>query len=81
MAMGVSEYAVIAEAVGLTVDEVMEIDSAEDSLVRELAVSGIPSGEFFRLDQRVRCPKCQAKVDFAPCLLCRCCQQLWMERS
>ncbi len=71
MEMGISEYSVIAEAVGLTVEEVSRIDTAEDSSVRQLAVAGIPPEEFFKLDRRVRCPKCQAKVSLAPCIACR----------
>jgi hypothetical protein len=72
MEMGISEYGVIAEAVGLTLAEVRGIDTAEDSSVRQLAVAGIPVGEFFKLDRRVRCPKCQAKVEIAPCVTCNC---------
>ena len=70
MEMGISEYRVIARAVGLTVEEVERVDMAEDSSVRQLAVAGIPAGEFFRLNERVRCPKCQAKLSIAPCLAC-----------
>jgi hypothetical protein len=70
MEMGICEYSVIAAAVGLTVEEVERVDMAEDSSVRQLAVAGIPAGEFFRLDNRVRCPKCQAKLSVAPCLAC-----------
>ncbi len=71
MEMGISEYGVIAEAVGLTVAEVRRIDTAEDSLVRQLAVARIPVGEFFKLDHRLRCPKCQVKVEIAPCVTCQ----------
>ena len=70
MEMGISEYCVIARAVGLSVEEVERVDMAEDSSVRQLAVAGIPAGEFFRLDSRVRCPKCQAKLSIAPCIAC-----------
>ncbi|HUT62053.1 MAG TPA: hypothetical protein VNA25_29800 [Phycisphaerae bacterium] len=70
MEMGISDYSVIAGAVGLTVEEVERVDMAEDPSVRQLAVVGIPAGEFFRLDDRVRCPKCQAKLSVAPCLAC-----------
>jgi len=70
MEMGISDYSVIAGAVGLTVEEVERVDMAEDPSVRQLAVVGIPAGEFFRLDDRVRCPKCQAKLSIAPCLAC-----------
>jgi hypothetical protein len=72
MEMGISEYGVIAAAVGLTEAEVQGIDGAEDSLVKQLAVAGIPVGEFFKLDQRIRCPRCQAKVEIAPCVTCHC---------
>ena len=54
MEMGISEYRLIAEAVGLTEAEVRGIDAAEDALVRQLAVAGIPMGEFFKLDRRYR---------------------------
>jgi hypothetical protein len=70
MEMGISEYGTIAEAVGLTEAEVSGIDTAEDSSVRQLAVAGIPIGEFFKLDRLVRCPNCQAKVEIAPCVTC-----------
>ena len=70
MEMGVSEYSVIAGAVGLTVEEVERVDMAEDPGVRQLAVARIPTGEFFRLDNRVRCPRCQAKLSIVPCVAC-----------
>ena len=71
MEMGISEYSVIARAVGLTVEEVERVDMVEDSAVRQLALAGIPVGESFKLDNRVRCPKCQAEVGLAPCIACR----------
>jgi len=70
MQMGIAEYPVIAEAVGLSIEEVRQIDGAEDHGVRQLAVAGIPCGEYFKLDRRVRCPKCQALVGLAPCVTC-----------
>ena len=70
MEMGISEYSVIAKAVGLTVKEVERVDMVEDSAVRQLALAGIPVGESFKLDNRVRCPKCQARVRLAPCVAC-----------
>jgi hypothetical protein len=73
MEMGVSEYPVIAHAVGLTVGEIKRIDLVEDATVKKLAVAGIPVGEWFRLDHLVRCPRCQAKVAVAPCVACRSC--------
>ncbi|MBN2292663.1 MAG: hypothetical protein JXM70_09570 [Pirellulales bacterium] len=70
MEMGISEYSIIADAVGLTIQEVERIDMVEDPAVRKLALAGIPIGESFKLRRRVRCPKCQAKVGLAPCIAC-----------
>jgi hypothetical protein len=70
MEMGITEYGVIAEAVGLTLAEVRGIDKAEELSVRQLAVAGIPIGEFFKLDQCIGCPKCLAQVEIAPCVSC-----------
>jgi hypothetical protein len=71
MEMGISDYAVIANAVGLTIDEVERVDMVEDPAVRQLALVRIPAGETFRLSHRVRCPKCQARVGLVPCVACR----------
>jgi hypothetical protein len=71
MEMGISEYSVIADAVGLTIEEVERVDMAEDLAVRQLALARIPIGESFKLFCRVRCPRCQAKVALAPCIACR----------
>jgi hypothetical protein len=71
MEMGISEYSVIAAAVGLTIEEVERIDMVEDPAVRQLALARIPAGEAFRLSHRVRCPKCQANVGLVPCIACR----------
>jgi hypothetical protein len=71
MEMGVSEYSVMASAVGLSVEEVERVDMVEGSAVRQLALARIPVGESFKLDNYVRCPKCQAEVGLAPCVACR----------
>jgi hypothetical protein len=71
MEMGISEYSVIASAVGLTIEEVERVDMVEDPAVRQLALARIPAGELFRLSRRVRCPKCQANVGLVPCIACR----------
>jgi len=71
MEMGVSEYSVIANAVGLTVEEVERVDMAEEPTVRLLALARIPISESFKLDNYVRCPKCEARVGIAPCVACR----------
>ena len=68
--MGVRDYAAIAGATGLRVQEVRRIDMAEDRLVRQLGVAGIPHGVCFKLHEKVRCPKCNALVRVAPCIAC-----------
>lgn len=71
MEMGISEYSVIAKAVGLSVEEVERVDRVEDASVRQLALAKIPIDVSFKLDNRVRCPRCQAEVGLAPCVACR----------
>ncbi len=68
--MGVRDYAAIAVAACLSVKEVQRIDMAEDRLVRQLGVAGIPQGVYFKLHETVRCPKCNALVKMAPCIAC-----------
>lgn len=68
--MGVRDYALIAAAVGLPVKDVKQIDTAEDRHVRQMAVQGIPSGEFFKLTDHIRCPKCSGWIKIAPCVAC-----------
>ncbi len=70
MEMGIRDYRVIAQAVGLSPQEVQRIDRAEDEPVRLLSTLGIPSGEYFKLEKEVRCPKCHARVVLAPCVAC-----------
>ena len=70
MEMGISDYSIIANAVGLSVEEVERVDMVEEPAVRQLALAGIPTGESFKLSHRLRCPRCQAKVGLAPCIAC-----------
>ncbi len=70
MQMGIIDNAVIAAAVGLDIERVEQIDAAEDSTIRRLAVEGIPSGEYFKLRTHVRCPRCNWLVRTAPCVAC-----------
>ena len=70
MQMGIMDHAVIAAAVGLDIERVEQIDAAEDSTIRRLAVEGIPSGEHFKLRMHVRCPRCNSRVRTAPCVAC-----------
>jgi len=70
MQMGIRDYAVIAGAVALTVQDVRRIDLAEEGSVRQLGVLGIPHGVYFRLQEKVRCPKCSALLNMVPCIAC-----------
>jgi hypothetical protein len=70
MQMGIRDYAVIAGAVALTVQDVRRIDLVEDESVRQLGLLGIPHGVYFRLHEKVRCPKCSALLTMAPCIAC-----------
>jgi len=67
---GITDYEVLSKAVGLSVDEVFQIDMAQDPEIRRLGIDGLPSGEYFRLRNRVRCPKCSAWLTVAPCVAC-----------
>lgn len=70
MQMGVADYEVIASAVGLKVEQVRKIDSADDPVVRLLAVAGIPMGQYFNLQTTIRCPTCNGWIRIAPCVVC-----------
>jgi len=70
MEMGITDYAVIAAAVDLDVNEVKQIDLTTEGPIRRLGVEGIPVGEYFNLRTVVCCPKCGAKVTIAPCVAC-----------
>ena len=49
---------------------VATIDSATDRNIRRIGVDGIPSGEYFTLLEKVRCPGCGAWITVAPCVAC-----------
>jgi hypothetical protein len=70
MEMGITDYGDIAEAVGLSSDEVKRIDDVEDDGVRRLCHERIPLGEYFKLAIYLRCPRCAAKTTIAPCPTC-----------
>jgi hypothetical protein len=70
MGMGLTDYLLIAAAAGLTVEEVERIDRAEDPIVRQLCLEGLPRGDYFPLHRKVRCPRCAARITMAPCVRC-----------
>jgi hypothetical protein len=71
METGVTDYAVIAKALGLSESEVAEIDAAEDAGLRQLAVAGVPEGFYYTLRVIIRCPRCGRRIRVAPCLTCK----------
>lgn len=72
MEMGIADYDTIAGAVGLTVEEIAQIDRAEDTAIRQLGIARIPYGVYFHLQDKVRCPRCDAWITLAPCVACDC---------
>lgn len=70
MEMGVRDFSAIADATGLTVDDVKEIESADDRKIRRIASQGTPPGTYLPLTKPVRCPTCNGMVTMAPCVAC-----------
>ena len=70
MEMGVRDFDEIAIATGLTVDDVKEIDSADDRKIRRIAAQGTPAGTYLPLTNPVRCPNCNGMITMAPCVAC-----------
>lgn len=70
MGMGISDYASIAQAAGLSHEQVAGIDLSDDRVIRRLGVVGIPFGHFFNLRNKIRCPICEGWITIAPCVAC-----------
>lgn len=70
MEMGVRDFGEIASATGLSVEDVQEIESAEDRKIRRIASEGTPPGTYLPLTKPVRCPTCNGMVTMAPCVAC-----------
>lgn len=70
MEMGVLDFDEIATATGLSVDDVKEIESAEDRKIRRIASQGTPAGTYLPLTKPVRCPTCNGMITMAPCVAC-----------
>gem|GEM_PF-4050531 len=68
---GIDDETVIAQAVGIDVDEVRRIESANDLEVRRVAVDGIPADFLFRLRRAVVCPRCGSRIFLVPCIFCQ----------
>ena len=70
MQMGITDYGLIATAVGIPEEEVARIDHSEDERIRRLAVHGVDPAKRYHLVRPLRCPKCRARISVAPCLIC-----------
>jgi hypothetical protein len=70
MQMGVSDYTTIATSVGLTEQEVEQIDLSDDRRIRRLGIRGVSPEKQYRLLRPLRCPKCRGLTTVAPCLVC-----------
>ena len=71
MRSGLRDHAEIARAVGLTDQQVAQIDLADSPAVRQLALEGIPEEFSYRLRAVVRCPHCHCRINVAPCMTCK----------
>lgn len=71
MRSGIADLSLIANAVGLPLEEIQRIDAAEDPAVRRMAVHGIPDEFIFRLRVKVTCPTCGNRIYLTPCVLCK----------
>ena len=67
---GITDYAVIARAARLTVNDVQQIDAATDGNVRCLAVQGVPRDAYYHLHTKVTCPGCGRAINLVPCVAC-----------
>ena len=68
---GIRDETLIAQAVGIDVEEVRRIESANDLDVRKLAVAGLPKQFLFRLRKVVVCPRCGSRIFLVPCVSCK----------
>ncbi len=68
---GYDDLNLIAEAIGISLEEVQAIDSVEDQRIRNLILEGLPEGFVFRVRKPVKCPNCGGRIDLVPCVLCR----------
>ncbi len=71
MLRGVSDLQRIASVVGLTIEEVRDLESADDPRVRKLVLEGLPLEFVFRLRSATVCPGCGSRIYLVPCMTCR----------
>lgn len=68
---GVTEPALIAKAVGLSVAEVQAIESADDPRARWYAARGFDDEFTHRLREQIKCPRCGCRIILVPCVICK----------
>ena len=68
---GVTEPALIARAVGLSVEEVQAIESADDPGARWYAIRGFDDEFTHRLREQIKCPRCGCRIILVPCVNCK----------
>jgi hypothetical protein len=68
---GYDDLGLIADSLGMTINEVEAIESAEDQRVRRLLREGLPQGFLYRIHRAVKCRICGGKINLVPCVLCR----------
>ena len=68
---GFDDLITIAGAVGMPVDEVKRVESADDKRIRWYVCNGLPDDFVYRLRKQVVCPGCRGKINLVPCLECK----------
>jgi len=68
---GVTDPALIARAVGLPVEEVQAIESADDPRARWYAIRGFDDEFTHRLQEQIKCPRCGCRINLVPCVNCK----------
>jgi len=71
MQMGYIDYEQIADLVGILPEQVEAIDLSTNPRIRAWTIAGVPLGEFAELRRAIRCRRCGALVNKAPCLACQ----------
>ncbi len=67
---GFSDLSQIAEALGMPLANVKQINEAQDAEVRRAAVDGVPKDFLYRIRRALKCPSCGGKIFLVPCVVC-----------
>lgn len=67
---GVTHYATIARATGLTEEDVRRIDDAKDQHIQDLALRGTGRDVYYHLRSKIACPRCGSIIYLVPCVAC-----------